>query len=100
MKSKLSIYVCEEYGYRYWLWKPDRSLTEVKKLWSELTSVPFFSPRSLPGTWTELKSNPHYGPWTTAPFIHAHIHWSDDSYLYIPDEGYVYHAGYNGTRAA
>jgi hypothetical protein len=98
MNSNLTVYVCEEYGYRYWRWKPNMSLDNLKKFWTELQIVPFYNPSVLPGKWEQIKHNPHYGAWTDAPWIHAHVHSTDDSYLYIPDDGYVYHAGYNGPR--
>lgn len=96
--KSLTVYVCEEYGYRYWRWKPNMSLTDLVKFWSQLQTIPFFNPSVLPGEWKQIRNNPYPGPWTDAPVVHAHIHWSDDSYLFIPNSGYVYHAGYDGTR--
>ena len=98
MNSNFTVYVCEEYGYRYWRWEPDMSLKDLKKFWAELQTVPFYNPSVLPGKWEQIEKNPHFGPWIDASFVHAHIHWSDDSYLYIPDDGYIYHTGYDGPR--
>ena len=52
----VTIFLQEEYGYRYWLWETGMDAGALMKWWCELPSVDayFFSPRTLPGNVTSL----------------------------------------------
>lgn len=52
----ITIFLEEEYGYRYWLWETGMDANALIKWWSELPAVNayFFDPTGLPGTLTRL----------------------------------------------
>jgi len=52
----ITVWLEEEYGYRYWRWETHMSHEELVSWWSNLESVrPYFlSPTNLPGTVVQL----------------------------------------------
>jgi len=86
----------EEFGYRLWLWIPDRPIPDLIEWWRGLFSVEPWNvdPSPLPGVlidgthserWDEL-----YG---TRKFIWGHINDDDDSELRLPNGEAIYHRG-------
>ncbi len=56
----ITVWLEEEYGYRYWRWDTGMTADELVAWWSALKSVGqyFFSPVHLPGQLTELHELP------------------------------------------
>ena len=52
----ITIFLEEEYGYRYWLWETGMDAEALMWWWSSLSSVDeyFFDPTGLPGKLTQL----------------------------------------------
>lgn len=52
----VTVFLEEEYGYRYWLWETGMDADALIVWWSKLTTVDkyFFDPRTLPGKLTSL----------------------------------------------
>lgn len=52
----VTVWLEEEYGYRYWRWDTGMTHEELVSWWSNLESVMpyFFDPSGLPGTLTQL----------------------------------------------
>ena len=91
MSEKITVYLEEEYGYRYWLWETGMTEEELRAFWGGLPSVSpyFYDPRGLPGKLTPLETNPTAEDWT------GHIHMDDDSGLWSPKEKVrIKHGGY------
>lgn len=138
MEDGVTVWLEEEYGYRYWKWETGMSETELVAWWSNMPSVvPFFhSPIKLPGLLSQVDSEDwdsmtrdmpeeppadfdeqselpecvgddseecrefvrYYARLSAAPrkvgLYRAHLHWEDDSGLFLPDGRTVRHAGY------
>lgn len=56
MDETITVWLEEEYGYRYWRWDTGMTHEELVSWWSSLDSVEpyFFDPSGLPGELTEL----------------------------------------------
>ena len=56
MNNTITVWLEEEYGYRYWRWDTGMTHEELVSWWSNLESVKpyFFNPTDLPGKLTEL----------------------------------------------
>lgn len=88
---RFTIYVEEEYGYRYWVWEPQINPKKLAHWWRALKSVePYSSPASLPGVVQNVrKIRQKEGFWF------CHIHTDSDSFLRSPEGEIIHHAGYN-----
>jgi hypothetical protein len=58
--EKITVWLEEEYGYRYWQWDTGMTAQELVSWWSNLSSVGeyFMSPAHLPGLLTQLHDEP------------------------------------------
>ncbi len=115
--SVVTVWLEEEYGYRYWRWDTGMTLEKLIAWWTALPSVIpfFFDPKQLPGRlaqldfeeWTDavtVRTKGYKGRPTTLfitcadehrdDIVRAHLHQDDDSCLVVPDLGLIRHAGY------
>jgi hypothetical protein len=85
-----TVYIEEEYGYRYWVWESDKTPDQLTEWWQALESVePYSVPDNLPGKVREVDSLPgKNGVWF------CHLHTEDDSYLRSPEGEIIHHAGW------
>ena len=84
----------EEYGYRYWVWKTDKTHDEMIDWWINLETVNpfFFNPsKSLPfGNVSPLSEDCMEIPELRG---YIHLHEDDDSHMSIDEETF-YHKGF------
>ena len=98
------IIICEEYGYRWWLWEFQESVTELQKYWDDqvypaiIAQRYLFAIKALKGHITKLQPiNCFIEPegWllpdgnvikVNKDTHECHIHESDDSWLNIQEE--------------
>jgi len=112
MRDNVTVFVKEEYGYRYWTWESGMSAGALVAWWKALPSVSeyFFTPEGLPGKMTLISLDMEEAEeaddiW--AAFEHkvkeekekcngwkVHVHLDDDSWLKTPDGETHHHAGY------
>ncbi|WP_194867073.1 hypothetical protein [Pseudoalteromonas sp. PPB1] len=91
----------EEYGYKHWFWYPEMEPRILIQWWKALKTVePYFmTPEPLPGSVVFAEDMDHwYSLEMTGQYYEAHIHCDDDSWIKIPNQGYIYHAGYIGEK--
>ena len=94
MSASITVYIEEEYGYRYWVWETGMSEEKLIQWWKDLPSVMpfFFSPAKsltkLPGKLKQSKNKRVEGVWS------CHLHCDDDSHLRSPKGDLTYHAGF------
>lgn len=92
----------EEYGYRHWLWLPDRPLTALFDWWRSIFSVePWnFNPRPLPGVLIESTGDDQlwHKLFDSRRYVSGHIHEDDDSELRSPSGEVYHHRGYGFTK--
>lgn len=89
----VTVFVVEEYGYRYWQWNSGLSEQQLREFWAALPSVApgFFHPGAiLSGRLRQVRERPDRPLWL------VHIHQDDDSYLRTPQGEVITHAGYVG----
>jgi len=84
----------EEYGYRYWVWKTNKTHAEMIEWWTKLESVNpfFFNPsQTLPFGEVSLLSE----DCMEIPELrgYLHLHEDDDSFMQIDRERF-HHKGY------
>ena len=118
MTDTLTVFIEEEYGYRYWIWKFKGTRDELLAWWTSLESViPFFFNPFNPsegmaklGTMTELEDDcviyddkggytidkEKEAKWLEATFAEnysfaMHIHGDDDSSLYDRETDKIFH---------
>jgi hypothetical protein len=98
----VNVFICEEYGYRTWLWFPGMTGSELQAWWKNLDSVRsfFLSPTGLPGHLREvvsrrddkklrkLRSEPHW---------RLELHTDEDSGLRSPDLKWHHHKGFRNV---
>ena len=98
------IIVCEEYGYRWWLWEFQENVAELQKYWDDQVAPAIeaqgclLAVRGLKGHIKPIKPiNSPIDPesWMlpsgeiikiTKNIHHCHIHENDDSWLHIKGE--------------
>lgn len=58
-EEMVTVWLEEEYGYRYWRWDTGMSHEDLVLWWSSMGTIRpyFFSPNGLPGSLTELDSD-------------------------------------------
>ncbi len=87
-----TIFVDEEYGYRFWLWETEMSRQEVIEFWKSIESMEehFMDPsKTMPGTWKQVQHS------TDKVAFKAHMHMDNDSSLHDTSTGIAYlHKGY------
>ena len=84
----MQVLVDEEYGFAYWLWKPEVEGENLVRHFQQvvLTDEKFFVDENykkrLGGTWTRINYEKRQEIIDSYEFdAHAHLHESDDSYL-------------------
>ena len=90
----MQILVDEEYGYAYWLWKPEVEGENLVRLFQQvvLTDEKFFVDENykkrLGGIWTRINYEKRQEIVVSNEFdAHAHLHEPDDSYLRFSTKG-------------
>jgi hypothetical protein len=118
----ITVYLDEEYGYRYWIWETGMTRDQLVQWWTSLETVKpyFYTPVGLPGELTQAylaeggwlkaddldqEASEKQGdaiprdPSLVIPYESlktswkAHLHTDDDSSLWVGDERWV-HAGF------
>merc|ERR1711959_267666 len=91
----VTVFLEEEFGYRYWIWRTGMTPTRLIVWWKALPTVsPYFDPSKggLPGELTLAGSAQISEPgWWT-----AHLHMDNDSWLIRPNGTVIRHKGFAG----
>merc|ERR1711959_48038 len=91
----VTVFLEEEFGYRYWIWRTGMTPTRLIAWWKALPTVsPYFDPSKggLPGELTLAGSAQISEPgWWT-----SHLHTDYDSWLIRPDGTVIRHKGFCG----
>ncbi|CAH0533134.1 hypothetical protein VST7929_00995 [Vibrio stylophorae] len=100
-KRDFLVLIDEEYGYRYWCWRPNMSAMALEAWWAALSSVePYFmSPEPLPGEVWQIDVEQYEQQCerrAESQAYHLHLHQDDDSVLTRPDGQPRYHLGWEG----
>jgi len=107
---KITVYLDEEHGYRYWKWETGMEGHQLVAWWEEIpTMEPYFHDiKKLPGTLEELSwLEPEKMPMDVCAEWRAHVHMDNDSILIFPSilistghpwtRGTATHKGYMAT---
>lgn len=86
----MTVYIEEEYGYRYWKAEVDMTENALAAWWATLTEVTDSNIHTLFPNVVNISEN----KFRKSGVVWAHIHCNDDSYLYLSNGNTVYHLGY------
>ena len=92
-ENETFVFICEDYGYRYWAWFPKMSYRQLVKWWKNLPSVNpyFFSPIGLPGEVFQITELYHIARFKESKHYYCHLHEDGDSYLLTSKLNVVFH---------
>jgi hypothetical protein len=91
----IKVFVCEEYGYRNWIWYFNGTVDELIAWWVGLQSVSaFFVEARKVGRIVELRASRTTRTEKTCA-AHVHVHEEFDSSLHVAaDNSFHLHAGH------
>jgi len=84
--QNITVFISEEYGYRYWSWEPEMTKEQFSNWWKNLTDSDiikyYFNIKALPGVMTETTPDSY----NAESDIYCHFHDVDDSYIQVDGE--------------
>jgi hypothetical protein len=85
----MTVYIEEEYGYRYWKAEVEMSESNLANTWSNRTSITDHVRSIFPNA---VQINQKF--MKKKGVVYAHMHTDYDSFLKLSDNQIIYHIGY------